>query len=118
MDSNTIRSSNYLGIDIGFNTVDIFQVINGSLSANTVVGLEKFGICAIANKVIAELKETDNQTIDIQEAKEIITTGSKIAEIYKETAQKMVESLVERNTNLPPTEAVKITTMAGCSPKK
>jgi ATP-binding protein involved in chromosome partitioning len=29
-----------------------------------------------------------------------------------------VESLVERNTNLPPTEAVKITTMAGCSPKK
>ena len=44
--------------------------------------------------------------------------GSKIAEIYKETAQKMVESLVERNTNLPPTEAVKITTMAGCSPKK
>ena len=44
--------------------------------------------------------------------------GSKIAEIYKETAQKMIESLVERNKNLPPTEAVKITTMAGCSPKK
>jgi ATP-binding protein involved in chromosome partitioning len=34
---------------------------------------------------------------------------SKIAE--------MIESLVERNKNLPPTEAVKITTMAGCSPK-
>ena len=30
----------------------------------------------------------------------------------------MIESLVERNKNLPPTEAVKITTMAGCSPKK
>ena len=44
--------------------------------------------------------------------------GSKIAEIYKETAQKMIESLVERNKSLPPTEAVKITTMAGCSPKK
>ena len=44
--------------------------------------------------------------------------GSKIAEIYKETAQKMIESLVERNKNLPPTEAVKITTMAGCSTKK
>ena len=43
--------------------------------------------------------------------------GSKIAEIYKETAHKMIESLVERNKNLPPTEAVKITTMAGCSPK-
>ncbi|MDO3426934.1 Mrp/NBP35 family ATP-binding protein [Chryseobacterium sp. APV1] len=43
--------------------------------------------------------------------------GSKIAEIYTATARKMVESLVERNKNLPPTEAVKITTMAGCSPK-
>ena len=44
--------------------------------------------------------------------------GSKIEEIYRTTAQNMIESLVERNKNLPPTEAVKITTMAGCSPKK
>ncbi len=44
--------------------------------------------------------------------------GSKIEEIYKTTAQNMIESLVERNKSLPPTEAVKITTMAGCSPKK
>lgn len=43
--------------------------------------------------------------------------GSKIQEIYKDTAQKMIESLVERNKNMPPTEAVKITTMAGCAPK-
>ena len=43
--------------------------------------------------------------------------NSPIAEIYKETARNMVESLVERNKNLPPTEAVKITTMAGCSSK-
>ncbi len=44
--------------------------------------------------------------------------NSKIAEIYKTTTQNMIESLVERNKNLPATEAVKITTMAGCSPKK
>ncbi len=44
--------------------------------------------------------------------------GSKIQEIYRTVAQNMVESLVQRNKNLPPTEAVKITTMAGCSPKK
>lgn len=44
--------------------------------------------------------------------------NSKIADIYTKIAQNMVESLVERNKNLPPTEAVKITTMAGCSPKK
>ncbi len=41
-----------------------------------------------------------------------------VAEIYRETARNMIDSLVERNNNLPPTEAVKITTMAGCSPKK
>lgn len=47
-----------------------------------------------------------------------LQTDSKIAGIYKEITQNMVESLVERNKFLPPTEAVKITTMAGCSPKK
>ncbi len=44
--------------------------------------------------------------------------GSKIAEIYTEVTRRMIDSLVERNKHLPPTEAVKITTMAGCSPKK
>lgn len=44
--------------------------------------------------------------------------NSILSNIFQKTAQNMVESLVERNTNLPPTEAVKITTMAGCSPKK
>lgn len=43
--------------------------------------------------------------------------GSKIEQIYTATTQRMIESLVERNKNLPPTEAVKITTMAGCSSK-
>jgi len=42
-----------------------------------------------------------------------------IADIYEKITQNMVESLVERNENLPPTEAVRITTMAGCSsPRK
>ncbi len=44
--------------------------------------------------------------------------NSKIAEIYTKVTQNMLESLVERNKNIPPTEAVKITTMAGCSTKK
>lgn len=41
--------------------------------------------------------------------------NTKISNIYIETTKKLIESLVERNKNLPPTEAVKITTMAGCS---
>lgn len=39
--------------------------------------------------------------------------------IYETITQNMVASLVERNETLPPTEIVRITTMAGCStPKK
>lgn len=44
--------------------------------------------------------------------------GTPVSRIYEETARNMVESLLQRNIYLPPTEAVKISTMAGCSPKK
>ena len=40
-----------------------------------------------------------------------------VANIYKEIARNTVQSLVERNNTLPATEAVRITTMAGCSAK-
>ncbi|MBO6213210.1 Mrp/NBP35 family ATP-binding protein [Algoriella sp.] len=43
--------------------------------------------------------------------------GTIVAEVYKNIARNTVQSLVERNTTLPPTEAVRITTMAGCSAK-
>lgn len=42
-----------------------------------------------------------------------------VSNAYEKITQNMVESLVERNKSLPPTEAVRITTMAGCSePRK
>lgn len=47
----------------------------------------------------------------------VLDPSSEISEIYREITQNFIVSLVERNKNLPPTEAVKITTMAGCSPK-
>lgn len=37
---------------------------------------------------------------------------------FKEITKNMAGELVKRNTDLPPTEAVKITTMSGCSTKK
>ncbi len=39
-------------------------------------------------------------------------------EAFEEITKKMVQELVDRNTNLPPTEAIKITNMAGCSAVK
>jgi len=44
--------------------------------------------------------------------------GTPSAQSFEEATQKMVSQLVLRNTNLPPTEAIKITTMAGCDAVK
>ncbi|MGV8993171.1 MAG: P-loop NTPase [Flavobacterium sp.] len=43
---------------------------------------------------------------------------SLVAEVFKEIARNVVEEVVARNENLPATEAIKITTMAGCSSVK
>ncbi len=37
---------------------------------------------------------------------------------FMQLAQNVVQNVVERNSSLPPSEAIKITTMAGCSSKK
>jgi ATP-binding protein involved in chromosome partitioning len=44
--------------------------------------------------------------------------SSPIVEAFKEIARNVVQEVVNRNENLPPSEAVKITTMAGCSAVK
>ena len=41
-----------------------------------------------------------------------------LEESFKEITRNMVQETVNRNTSLPPTEAIKITTMAGCSAVK
>lgn len=44
-----------------------------------------------------------------------LQTGSVIEEVFEELTRNVVEEVVKRNENLPATEAIKITTMAGCS---
>ncbi|RRO23195.1 Mrp/NBP35 family ATP-binding protein [Flavobacteriaceae bacterium 14752] len=41
-----------------------------------------------------------------------------IVEAFNELTKNVVQEVVDRNENLPPTEAIKITTMAGCSAVK
>jgi ATP-binding protein involved in chromosome partitioning len=48
----------------------------------------------------------------------VMQKNTPVAEAFVELTKNMVSQLVIRNTNLPPTEAVKITTMAGCSAVK
>ena len=45
-------------------------------------------------------------------------TATVVESAFDELTKKVVEELVRRNENLPPTEAIKITTMAGCSAVK
>jgi ATP-binding protein involved in chromosome partitioning len=41
-----------------------------------------------------------------------------VAKVFEEVSRNVVEQVVARNESLPPTEAIKITTMAGCSAVK
>jgi ATP-binding protein involved in chromosome partitioning len=45
-------------------------------------------------------------------------TGSVIEGVFEEITRNVVEEVVKRNENLPATEVIKITTMAGCSAVK
>ena len=45
-------------------------------------------------------------------------TGSIIENVFEEITRNVVQETVNRNETLAPTEAIKITTMAGCSAVK
>ncbi|MBU2995536.1 Mrp/NBP35 family ATP-binding protein [Cellulophaga baltica] len=45
-------------------------------------------------------------------------TATPIESAFEEITKNVVQEVVNRNDSLPPTEAIKITTMAGCSPVK
>ena len=47
-----------------------------------------------------------------------LQTATPVEEAFEELTRKTVRELVNRNKSLPPTEAIKITTMAGCSAVK
>ncbi|MEL6812090.1 MAG: Mrp/NBP35 family ATP-binding protein, partial [Bacteroidota bacterium] len=47
-----------------------------------------------------------------------LQTATQSETAFEEVTKKVVEETVRRNENLPPTEAIKITTMAGCSAVK
>ncbi|WP_425076713.1 P-loop NTPase [Psychroserpens sp. S379A] len=47
-----------------------------------------------------------------------LQTATPLEDAFEKLTQNVVEEVVRRNDNLPPTEAIKITTMAGCSAVK
>jgi ATP-binding protein involved in chromosome partitioning len=47
-----------------------------------------------------------------------LQTATKIEKAFEEITKNVVQEVVRRNTDIPPTEAIKITTMAGCAAVK
>jgi ATP-binding protein involved in chromosome partitioning len=47
-----------------------------------------------------------------------LQTATALEDAFEKITQNVVQEVVRRNTDLPPTEAIKITTMAGCSAVK
>ncbi|WP_308991420.1 Mrp/NBP35 family ATP-binding protein [Mariniflexile litorale] len=47
-----------------------------------------------------------------------LQTATELEQAFEKITQNVVQEVVRRNDNLPPTEAIKITTMAGCSAVK
>ena len=47
-----------------------------------------------------------------------LQTATPLESAFEKLTQNVIEEVVKRNENLPPTEAIKITTMAGCSAVK
>lgn len=47
-----------------------------------------------------------------------LQTATPLEKAFEKITQNVVQEVVDRNTDLPPTEAIKITTMAGCSAVK
>lgn len=73
-----VGKTSYVGVDIGFNTLDLYRVIDGKTSASVFEGIEHEGLMKIASKVATLINNKHNRRISLHEAKEIITTG-----IYK-----------------------------------
>lgn len=65
---------NYIGVDIGFNTVDVFNVVNNQCNISSTYGFKDSGIVFICNQVADELKRS-GYNLGTQDLKEYIEVG-------------------------------------------
>lgn len=71
--ANPVRT--FVGVDIGFNTLDMFYVTDGKTSPNLFEGIENAGVTKIAQLLVEEVKQSHDKEITIREAKEILDNG-------------------------------------------
>lgn len=93
---------NYIGVDIGFNTLDIFQVTNGKTSSNLVRGIEERGIQVIVHRLLTDIKQRIGSSLTVSEGKEVLDSGSlrrrgKNIDFSDEIAKRVTEYAEELN---------------------
>ena len=66
--------------------------------------------------MVINTEQLTNEKHDAE--KKLENVNSLLEKVFEEITRKVVQEVVSRNENLPATEAVKITTMAGCSAVK
>ncbi len=71
-----LGKTTYVGVDIGFNTLDLFLVTDGKTSPNLFEGIEKEGVMKIATLVGKKVLELHGRKIGLHEAKEIIDSNT------------------------------------------
>lgn len=74
---NTVTANpqrTFVGVDIGFNTLDLFYVTNGKTSPNLFEGIENAGVTKIAKTLAEVINNEYNKQITLREAKEILDT--------------------------------------------
>ena len=100
--------SNYVGVDVGFNTVDIFLVTNGKTSPMYFRGIENEGVMKIAENVQKYIAEEFGKTVKLHEAKEILDEGfyklrgtkydlKEVVKVFTENYLKDLLKLIEDN---------------------
>lgn len=71
----TNTAQTFVGVDIGFNTLDMFYVTDGKTSPNLFEGIENAGVTKIAQNVQKAVKDKFGKDVTIREAKEILDSG-------------------------------------------
>ena len=76
LNTEFLDKTSYICVDIGFNTLDTFQAINGVTSANLAEGIEGLGVMTLADEVKKIIANDNrfNRTITLKEAKDVLDT--------------------------------------------
>ena len=103
-----VKFNDYIGVDIGFNTIDVFSVIGGKSSISATKGYKGDGVIKVAKELSNDVEHNLRIELSIQDYKNVLETGflyhrgnnfdlsAKIQEYFVEYLIKLIDT-VERD---------------------